>query len=88
MMEIKVIMYVTLPILVIAIWIGYNLFENYSLKKKNDNQSKIKVEARRPHLEEDHNRRLTKSEDSEFLWENSLDDGIQKKLKKQAEAKR
>ena len=82
------ILYIMLPLLAIAMWIGFNLLNNYFLSKKRDNHSRIKFEARKRHIEEDHNNRLTKCEDSKFLWKINTDEGIKKRLKNQARAKR
>lgn len=82
------LLYILLPLLAIIVWISFNLIENHFLGKKKDNRSRIKFEARKPHLKEDHNRRLTESESSDFLWNKNFDDSIQRKLRKQAESKR
>ncbi|MBE6678814.1 MAG: hypothetical protein E7597_08485 [Ruminococcaceae bacterium] len=82
------LLYVLIPFVAIVIWVCFNLLDAHILSKKKDNASRIKAEARRPHLEVDHNKRLTQQECSDFLWNRNFDDGIQRKLRKQAEAKR
>lgn len=86
-MDIKI--YIIASVLSILAGIGFTYLEKYLLLHKKDTRSKIKKEARLIHYEEDHNSRLTHTADSMFLWSTeSVDEGIQKKLKCQAEAKR
>lgn len=53
----------------------------YYIGRKTDTRSRIKVEAQETHYEEDHNSRLSKSEDGSFLWKPiSNDCSIRRKL--------
>lgn len=82
-MEKLICVFVALALM--AIYICINIFNNNRLRRRTDNRSRVKAEARRKHYEEDNNNRLTKDlvpQELPFLWNcRKIDDNISKLLK-------
>lgn len=82
-----ILLYLTIPILGIALWIIFTRIVDDLLAKKKDNLSRIKSESRKVHYEEDHNIRLTKQHSIVFWKSQSNDLGIREKLRNRVKEK-
>lgn len=83
----EILLYLTIPIFGIALWIIFTRIADDLLTKRKDNASRIRSESRKVHYEEDHNTRLTKQHSIVFWKSQNNDSGIRNKLRNRAKGK-